>query len=160
MADPQTLEAPAIVPGRPTRRTRRLAVVFVVASLVGGVAVSANAWLRGGTHLNIPGGYGYGLPGLAVGKSVTFGVPMETSGGPNVVVKSAAADYPSNVTVRSSIIHTEPGAPGSCTPVSGPDLGARWLVVTGALLRPGPWSVSHITVNYSSWWRDRTATEP
>ncbi len=200
----QTLEATPDVPATsadpPTRRWRRGVVVLVVAALVFGLGLPVDAWFRGGTHLHIPGGYGYGVPTLAVGQSVTFGVGMETSGGPSVVVKSAASEHPNNVSVRYAIIHTAPGAPGvgiqfepvrgaisltgagvrvaapvpphtettcttagpntpsRCNPASGPDLGATWLVVTVTRLQPGPWSVSHIAVNYSSWLRNRTAT--
>ena len=195
----QTLEATPDGPAAAKPR-RRVGRVLVAVALVASVLVPANLWFRGGTHLTVPGGYGYGVSTISVGQSVTFGVQMETSGGPSVVVKSASSDHPSNVSVRYAIIHTAPGAPGvgfqyepvggaipltgggvrvaapapprtettcttagpntpsRCTPASGPDLGATWLVVTVTRLKPGPWSVSHITVNYRSWWRNRTAT--
>jgi len=38
------------------------------------------------------------------------------------------------------------------------DQGATWLVVTVTARRPGPWTVSHITVHYRSWWRNRSVT--
>lgn len=197
----QTLEATPDDPVSPDLpKRRRVALVLVALVLVGALLVPANAWFRGGTHLAVPGGYGYGMPAISVGQSVTFGVQMETSGGPSVLVKSAASEHPSNVSVRYAIIHTEPGAPGvgfqfepvrgaipltgagvsvaapapprtettcttagpntasRCTPASGPDLGATWLVVTVTRLKPGPWSVSHVTVHYRSWLRNRTAT--
>ena len=138
--------------------------------------------------------------GKVVSAKVVDVQPIEGSTNRRVVVKSAASDHPSNVSVRYAIIHTEPGAPGvgfqyeplrgaipligagvrvaapappqaettcttagpntpsRCTPASGLDLGATWLVVTVTRLKPGPWSVSHVSVHYRSWLRNRTAT--
>ena len=199
----QTLESTPddpVAADPPTHRWQRVVIVLVAVVVVCGVVVPADVWFRGGTHLHVPGGYGYGVPTLAVGQSVTFGVQMETSGGPSVVVKSANSDHGNNVSVQYAIFHNAPGAPGvglqyepvrgaipltgagvrvaapapprtettcttgnpttpsRCTPASGPDLGATWLVVTVTRLGPGPWSVSHVTVNYSSWLRNRTAS--
>jgi hypothetical protein len=191
----------------PSARVRRFswARVVVVVAIVGVGLFAAQVWYQGGTRLRMDSAR-LGVHSIAVGRPVSFGVGLTTSGGHGVVVASASSKHSANISLRYAIIHTGPGEvgigtvdgtiPGSTplgahgirvaqpAPPSGPeaactpppigasiqpkctqppfrsqrDHGTTWLVVTVTARSPGPWSVTHITARYHSWWRTRTAT--
>jgi hypothetical protein len=190
----------------PSERVRRFSWtrVVVVVTVVGVGLFAAQVWYQGGTRLRMDSA-GLGVHSVPVGRPVSFGVGLTTSGGPSVVVESVSAKHSANISLRYAIIRRGPhqlgigsvdgtipgstplGAHGirvaqpappsgpevSCTPPpigpsttpkctqppfrSQPDHGATWLVVTVTARSSGPWSVTHITARYHSWWRSRTA---
>jgi hypothetical protein len=191
-----------VSPRPPARRVLGYRVVAVVALVTCGL-FAAHVWYQGGTRLELASA-AQGVHPVPVGRAVSFGVDMTTSGGPSVVVEAASSKYSAGIRVRYAIVRKGPyelgigtangTIPGStplgthgirvaqpaqrlsqtaCTvPPAGasiqstcaqppqvfePDRGSTWLVVTVTATRPGPWSVTHITVRYHSWWRTRTA---
>jgi hypothetical protein len=175
-----------------------------VIALVSTGLFAAHVWYQGGTRLELASA-GLGVHAVPVGRAVSFGVGLTTSGGPSVVVEAANSKHSANVSVHYAIIRRGPhqlgigtadGTIAGSTPLgtngirvaqpaqrspqtvctvppigassratcteprrgSQPDHGSTWLVVTVTARSPGPWSVTHITVRYHSWWRTRTAT--
>jgi hypothetical protein len=99
---------------------------------------------------------GPGEPGIGTANGTIPGAtPLGTHG-----IRAAQREV-RGATTACTVPPVGERAESTCTqPVSPPrtDLGATWLVVTVTARRPGPWSVTHITVTYRSWWRTRTAT--
>jgi hypothetical protein len=199
------IESEGSVDVGPRPRVRRFSGCRVVAviALVSTGLFAAHVWYQGGTRLELASA-GQGVHAVPVGREVSFGVGMTTSGGPSVVVEGANSKHSANISVHYAIIRKGPhqlgigtadgtiagstpldtsgirvaqparrssqtactvppigaSTPPTCkeSPRSQPDYGSTWLVVTVTPRRPGPWSVTHITVRYQSWWRTRTAT--
>lgn len=117
-----------LVPRRRGRRFSGFRAVVVIA-LVSTGFFAAHAWYQGGTRLELDSA-GLGVHSVPVGRSVSFGVGLTTSGGPSVVVDAASSNHSPNIRVRYSIVRRGPHQLGIGT-TDGTVPGSRPLGTSG-----------------------------